>query len=174
MTTRRVPATVLGYTAVIDYSPRWVGHGVLALRVAMGWTLYQAGVARLLDPQWSIARFVAGIPAGTPVGDGWAWLASALGWVLGPLLCWGCLLAGLGLIFGAFLRASVLLGGVTVLLTWTARLPAEGSFLSPHVVYLCVFLGLGAFGAGRLAGLDAIFERHPIVDRYPRLRLLMG
>ena len=43
-----------------------------------------------------------------------------------------------------------------------------------HVMYALLLFGLGAFGAGRVAGLDRVVEDSELVTRHPRLRYLLG
>ncbi|ELY41109.1 hypothetical protein C496_10466 [Natronorubrum tibetense GA33] len=41
-------------------------------------------------------------------------------------------------------------------------------------LYADAFLTLGALAAGRILGVDRCIEQHPIVERVPQLRDLLG
>jgi len=75
--------------------------------------------------------------------------------------------------FGAlmmpFYRASHLQGGIA------AGLPIDHGFVvSSHVVHVLLLFGLGAWGVGRVVGLDARLERTALVRNSPTLRYLLG
>jgi len=70
-----------------------------------------------------------------------------------------------------------------MLLFWAAALQgglfaglpvAHGWVVDDHMVYAALLFGLGAFGAGRILGLDAYFEELEIVQNNRWLRLLLG
>jgi thiosulfate dehydrogenase [quinone] large subunit len=50
----------------------------------------------------------------------------------------------------------------------------HGWVVDDHLVYLFLLFGLGAFGAGRILGVDAWLERTGIVENNPWLRYLLG
>jgi len=56
-----------------------------------------------------------------------------------------------------------------------AGLPiAHGWVVDDHIVYAALLFGLGAFGAGRILGLDAYLEDTDLVSRNRALRLVLG
>lgn len=74
------------------------------------------------------------------------------------------MLAGLALLVGAFVRFSAFAGALMMVFYWLAALQggllaglplAHGWVVDDHVVYIFLFFGLGAFGAGRILGVDA-------------------
>lgn len=174
MSTRRFRVDFLGNEATLDYSPRLVGYAIVGMRIALGWVFFHAGVARLLDPGWSVGQFVGSVPPSNLFVQQWSWLGTHAGWLLALLLTVGFAVVGAGLLFGAFLRASALVGAGLMGLTWTAALSLSTGVVTQHLVYVPVLFGLGALGAGRLAGLDALFENHPFVEEHPELRVLLG
>jgi thiosulfate dehydrogenase [quinone] large subunit len=94
-------------------------------------------------------------------------------WLIDPLNAWGLTLVGAVLLVGAFVRWAAFWGAVTMAFYWAASLPLEnGLVIDDHVVYALLF-GLGAFGAGRIAGLDAYIEEIDLVERYPKLQYLL-
>lgn len=176
MTTRTLEADLFGRRTMFEYSETWVGYALLALRIVMGWTLFYAGITKLLDPEWTAEGLLLGaIPEGNPFGGMWATLANDWLWLIDPLNAWGLTLVGLALLVGAFVRWSAFWGAVMMLFYWAASLPLEnGIVIDDHVVYALLLFGLGAFGAGRIFGLDEYLEAVGVVNRYPALRYFLG
>lgn len=76
MVTREMETTLFGRDVEFEYSERWVGYSLLGLRVVMGWTLFYAGVEKLLDPTWSAEGFLRfGIPEANPFTGLWMTIA---------------------------------------------------------------------------------------------------
>lgn len=135
---------VLGHRAKIRYSRTWAGYALVGMRVAMGWVLFDAGVTPIVDGHVTVPALVLS-------------------------------LSGFALIFGAAVRLSALAGAIVMALTWATHLPTENALLvDEHVIYVVVLFALGAYGAGRIAGLDAYFEAHPAVAERPWLLALLG
>lgn len=176
MTTRQLDAELFGRTVEFDYSEQWFGYALLGLRVVMGWTFFYAGITKVLSPEWTASGFLLNaIPEGNPFAGFWPMLANEYIGIIDPLNAWGLTLVGLALIFGAFVRWAALWGAVMMLFYWAASLPLEnGLVVDDHIVYAMLLFGLGAFGAGRLLGLDAIIEKTEFVQRTPALRLFLG
>ncbi|MFB6267017.1 MAG: DoxX family membrane protein [Halodesulfurarchaeum sp.] len=175
MSTRRVRTAVLGHESATPYSPAGVGYAVLALRLAMGWVFFNTGVSRLLSSGWDTHTFAGTIPPSNPGAEVVAALATRAPWALEVCLTYGFALVGVGLLFGAFFRLNALVGGALMGATWVTSLSVQaGGFVNPYLIYVLVLFGLVAFGAGRVVGLDALFEGHSLVERHPRLRLLLG
>jgi thiosulfate dehydrogenase [quinone] large subunit len=56
-----------------------------------------------------------------------------------------------------------------------AGLPLEhGWVVNDHLIYAFLLFGLGAFGAGRILGLDARIETLSVVENNRWLKLLLG
>jgi thiosulfate dehydrogenase [quinone] large subunit len=96
---------------------------------------------------------------------------------------WGLTLTGLALILGAFVRWSAFWGAVMMMFYWLASLQggllaglplAHGWVVDDHLIYAVLLFGLGAFGAGRILGLDAWIERTDFVQNNTWLRYLLG
>jgi len=188
-TTRKMQAEIMGREVDFDYSERWVGYSLFLLRIVMGWTLFQGGVTKLVtyldaDPSnnWTAAGYLANaIPAGNPLAGLFAAMAGNP--LIDVLNMWGLTLTGLALILGAFVRWSALWGAVMMLFYWLASLQggllaglpvAHGWVVDDHIVYAALLFGLGAFGAGRILGLDAYLEDMEVVRRNRALRLVLG
>ncbi|WP_134668465.1 DoxX family protein [Halorussus marinus] len=176
MSTRTLETELLGRRTDFEYSETWVGYALLALRLVMGWTMFYAGITKVLDPSWSAEGFLLhAIPEGNPFTGLWTTLASDWLWLIDPLNQWGLTLVGLALLVGAFVRWSAFWGAVMMLFYWAASLPLEnGIVIDDHIVYAMLLFGLGAFGAGRILGLDELVEDAGIVQRNPWLRYVLG
>jgi thiosulfate dehydrogenase [quinone] large subunit len=51
---------------------------------------------------------------------------------------------------------------------------AHGWVVDDHIVYAVLLFGLGAFGAGRILGIDSYLEDTSFVQNNPWLRLFLG
>jgi thiosulfate dehydrogenase [quinone] large subunit len=182
MSTRTLEAEILGRETRFDYSERWVGNALVALRVVMAWVFLQAGIEKLLADGWTAAGFLENaVPPGNPFGGFWASLAGSP--AVDLLVVWGQIGIGLALLAGVFVRFAAFWGAVQMVLFWAAHLqggpmaglPIEhGYVVSSHIVYALLLFGLGAFGAGRILGLDARIEESDLVQSNPWLRVLLG
>ncbi|WP_276271452.1 DoxX family protein [Haloarcula litorea] len=188
-TTQTLQTEILGQNVRFDYSETWVGYSLFLLRVVMGWTLFQGGVTKLItyfdanpENDWTAAGFLLnGIPEGNPFTGLFAAMAG------NPVVDWlnilGLTLAGLAMLIGAFVRLAALGGALMMLLYWMASLTgglmaglpvAHGWVVDDHIVYAVLLFGLGAFGAGRILGLDSYIEDRSVVENNRWLRLLLG
>ena len=173
---------VLGRELEHEYSRTWTAYAIVGLRIVIGWTLFQAGIVKLLDPEWSAAGFLQfAVPEGNPFIGLWQGFAGSP--MIDGLVAWGLTLTGLGLVLGALVRWNAFWGAVMMLFFWAASLlgglsqglPLEhGWFIDDHIVYALLLFGLGALGAGRILGIDAIIERSGFVKRNPWLRYILG
>ncbi|MFB6143092.1 MAG: DoxX family membrane protein [Halorientalis sp.] len=186
---RQLDAELFGRETSFEYSERWVGYALIALRVTMGWILLQGGITKLItyldaDPanNWTAAGFLQNaIPEGNPFVGLWGAMAGSP--LIDALVMWGLTLTGLGLIVGAFVRWNAFWGAVMMLFFWAASLQgglmaglplAHGWVVDDHLVYAALLFGLGAIGAGRLLGLDAYLEDLDLVQHNAWLRYLLG
>lgn len=175
MSQESVRTDVLGHESSVQYSRTWAGYALVAMRVSIGWVLFDAGVTRLTDPNWSVEEIFLGVSAANPFADAFAAFGHSLSWLLGPLVVWGLAVTGASLIFGAAVRVSAAVGAAIMLLLWLTSLPlGDATLVDYHLVYAFVLFALGAFGAGRVVGLDAYFEAHAAVQKRPWLRYLLG
>ncbi len=176
MATRQLESQIFGREVSFTYSETWVGYSLLGLRVIMGWSFFYAGITKVINPNWSVRGFLLhGIPEGNPFGPIWVTMANDWAWLLTPLNQVGLTLVGLALILGAFVRFSAFWGAIMMLFYWAAALPlANGFIIDDHIVYALLLFGLGAFGAGRILGLDSWLENTDVVRKNPRLTLFLG
>lgn len=181
-TRRKLEADLLGREVTFDYSETWIGYSILGLRLVMAWVFVQAGIEKLLDPDWTAAGYLENAVApGNPLQGAFASLAG-VGWV-DPLVVYGQLLVGAALLLGLLVRWAAFWGFVMMVLFWlsslqgglAAGLPVEHGFVvNSDVVYMLLLFGLGAFGAGRILGLDARIEETDLVRSNPWLTNLLG
>jgi thiosulfate dehydrogenase [quinone] large subunit len=169
-------AELFGRETRFDYSETWVGYSLVGLRLVLGWTFFYAGITKVLDPEWSAGGFLLNaIPDGNPFGGVWETMAADWLWLIDPLNAWGLTLVGAALMLGAFVRWSAIWGAVMMLFYWAASLPLQnGILIDSHIVYALLLFGLGAFGAGRLLGMDRYLEDMELVRNHRGLRLFLG
>jgi thiosulfate dehydrogenase [quinone] large subunit len=180
---------IFGRNVEFDYAEHWVGYSLFLLRIVMGWTLFQGGVTKLVtyldanpENNWTAAGFLMNaIPEGNPLTGLFAAMAQMP--FIDLLNMWGLTLTGLGLILGAFVRWNAFWGAIMMLFYWLASLQggllaglplAHGWVVDDHIVYAVLLFGLGAFGAGRILGLDAYLEDMEFVRNTPVIRYLLG
>lgn len=130
---------------------------ILTLRIAIGWLFLYAGLAKLLNPQWTAAGYLKG--AKTLPGL-YAWLAASqnIGWV-NFLNEWGLTLIGLALILGVLTRYASWAGIAMMALYYLPVLhfPYVGDtsyLVDEHIIYILVLLVLSFAHAGNYWGLD--------------------
>jgi thiosulfate dehydrogenase [quinone] large subunit len=182
-------AELFGRDVTFEYSETWIGYSMVGLRVVMGWVLLQGGLTKLVtyldanpENNWTAAGYLANaIPQGNPFAGVFAAMAGNP--LIDVLNMWGLTLTGLALILGAFVRWSAFWGAIMMLFYWAAALQggllaglplAHGWVVDDHIVYAALLFGLGAFGAGRVLGLDARIEEMGFVQNNPWLRYLLG
>jgi thiosulfate dehydrogenase [quinone] large subunit len=172
---------LLGRSVEFEYAESWVGYSLFGLRVVMGWVLFQGGIVKVLDPTWTAAGYLQNVPQANPFRPLFVSMAGLP--LVDALNAWGLTLTGLALLVGAFVRWSAFWGAVMMLFYWAASLQgglaaglpiAHGWVVDDHVVYAALLFGLGAFGSGRILGVDAWLERTSVVESNPWLRYLLG
>ena len=150
---------------------------LVALRLSLGWLMFYAGIAKVLDPAWSAEGYLKGAKT-------FAWFYQ---WLLSPQILpiinfineWGLTLLGISLILGIFVRLSSLLGAVLMLLYYLPILdfpyPNPHSFLvDEHIIYIFVLLLFASLKAGRVWGLENWCSNLPICSKFPKLRKWLG
>jgi len=134
------------------------------LRVSMGWVLFYAGVAKLMNPAWSAKGYLMGAKTFTGF---YQWLASDAMLPLTNFLNeWGLTLLGLALILGVCIRLTGALSALLMVLYYFPILvfpkPNVNSYIiDDHIIYALVCLVLIGFNAGRVWGLESWYEAQP-------------
>lgn len=186
---RTFTSGVFGRDIEFTYSDTWLGYSLLGLRVVMAWVFLQAGLEKLVeggvtDPlYWTSQDFLEfGISENNPLEPVFTFFIDYTG-VVDPLVIFGQILIGLALLLGVVFRFAALMGGLQMAFFWTAAweggltagFPVEhGYFVTSELVYVLLLFGLGAWGAGRILGIDAYLERTKIVEDNPWLRYFLG
>ena len=186
---RTLETTLLGKETSIAYSDTWLAYSLLGLRFLMAWIFLQAGLEKLAEGGWTnIGGFTAegylvhGVAETNPLKGLYMFFADIL-WLVDPMVMFGQILIGLALLFGVFFRFAALMGGLQMLFFWMgawqggllAGFPVEhGYVFDSSFVNALVLFGLGAWGAGRILGLDARLEETEFVKNNPWLRYLLG
>ncbi|MCU4751902.1 DoxX family protein [Halobacteria archaeon AArc-curdl1] len=186
---RTLQSELLGREVEFNYSETWLAYSMLGLRLVMAWVFLQAGLEKLFeggvgDPlAWSSAGFLENaIAEANPLSGLFAFFADFAA-IVDPLVIFGQILIGLALLFGVFFRFAAMMGAIQMLFFWTAAwqgglmagFPVEhGYFVDSSFVYMLLLFGLGAWGAGRILGVDRILEDSSVVKENPWLRYLLG
>ena len=180
---------ILGRDVSFGYSETWVGYSLLGLRVVMAWIFLQAGLQKWSeegwgDPlAWSSQGFLENAVAdANPLVGLFEFFAEYPG-IVDPLVVFGQIAIGLALLFGIAVRFAALMGALQMVFFWTAAwedgimagLPlGHGYVIDSSFVYLVLLFGLGAWGAGRVVGLDNKIEQMGFVQNNPWLRYFLG
>ncbi len=179
---QQVESNFLGRTVEMGINTTTIAYATVFMRVMMGWVLFQGGIVKVLDPEWTAAGFLQfAIPEGNPFTSLWASFAGNP--VIDGLVAWGLTLTGLCLIFGLLVRWSAFWGAFMMVMFWMASLTGGlGQFLplehgwvfDDHLIYAILLFGLGALGAGRVFGLDKFVENSEFVQNNRWLRYFLG
>lgn len=147
----------------------------LLLRLSMGFIFIWAGFDKLIT-DFSAGGFLANASKG-PLKDLFVNMGqsqAALD-VVDPLVVYGQILIGFSLVLGVFTRFGLLMGATQMFLFYVVQLwPEFNPFMDEHIVYILIMALLGALGAGRILGLDALLERWEPVKRVPTLEYALG
>jgi len=159
--------------ALLDRSDKKL---LAAMRIALGWLFFYAGITKVLNPAWSAKGYLA---SSKTFSGFYSWLASdAVLPVVDFMNEWGLTLLGVSLIVGAFVRLSSLLGALMMVLYWFPVLDfpkvEHGYLVDDHVIYALVLLYFAAAKAGRHYGLEERCAKLPICVKYPWLRAWLG
>lgn len=150
-------------------------------RLAMGWTFLWPFLDKTFGLGHETAEADAWINGGSPTA-GFLGHATA-----GPfsdffqsmaghawadwLFMLGLLGLGTALILGVATRLAAAAGSVLLVLMWAAVLPpANNPFLDDHIIYALLLTILAMTSAGETFGFGKVWEKLPIVDKYPVLR----
>lgn len=186
---RTLQSELLGREIRFNYSETWLGYSMLGLRVVMAWVFLQAGLEKLLEGgigeplAWSSVGFLQNAIADANPLQGVFLFFAEYGAIIDPLVVFGQILIGLALLFGAAFRFAAMMGAFQMFFFWTAAwqgglaagFPVDhGYFVDSSLVYLLLLFGLGAWGAGRILGVDGVVEETAIVKQNPWLRFFLG
>lgn len=173
---------MFGREVHFEYSAHALGYALLGLRLVMGWILLQGGLEKLFDPDWTAAGYLQfAIADSNPFKETFVDMAGST--LVDQVVIWGLTLTGLGLILGAAVRWCAFWAAAMMLIFWVSAwqggmlqgIPLEhGWVVDDHVIYAVLLFGLGAFGAGRILGVDAWLEKTGFVRENRWLTYLLG
>ncbi|MBI2036862.1 MAG: DoxX family membrane protein [Candidatus Liptonbacteria bacterium] len=163
---------------------------LFALRIALGWLFFYAGISKLFNPTWTSEGYLRGAKT---LASFYAWLAQPgilpfidFAWLAQPGILpfidfvneWGLTLLGISLILGLFVGISSRLGAFLMLLYYFPVLEfpyvAHGFIVDDHIIYALALLYLASVRAGRTWGFDEWCTKLPLCQRYPALRQFFG
>lgn len=126
------------------------------LRITIGWLFLNAGIAKVINPEWTAAGYMKGALTLTGLYN---WLAgSSLLPVINFLVEWGLVLMGISLILGICVKWSGYLGSILMFLFYLPVLSfpvvGHGYIVDEHIIYIAGLLVLAAFEAGKVWGLE--------------------
>lgn len=185
---RSTRITMFGREASFTYAENWVGYSLIGMRLVIAWVFLQSGIEKLLDGgisdpvAWSASGFFEhSVVEANPFYD--VWMGMSGDPVVDALVIFGQLGIGIGLLLGALFRLAAFFGGLQMLLFWAASLEGglmaglpvdHGYVVSSHIVNIILLFGLGAFGAGRVLGVDSYIEDTNLFENNGWLRYLTG
>ncbi len=160
--------TGVGTVTAHQYS-RLQGGALVALRMLIGWHFLYEGLAKMSNPYWTSAGYLA--------ESEWWFQGIFLKIAANPTILtavdylniWGLTLIGLGLLFGAFTRIATIAGIVLLAFYYVATppfvgltygMPAEGSYLIVNkvLIELAAMVVLLSFRTERILGIDRLLQ----------------
>lgn len=149
---------------------------VSLLRIAIGSLFLYAGIAKLIDPEWTSAGYLAGAQTWARF-YGWLALPQNIVWV-DTLNEWGLFLVGVTLILGIGTRIAAAIGMLIMALYYVPSLnfPYAGEhayIIDEHIIYIAVFIVLIVCKAGMHWGIDGVIQRSQRVPE-PWKKCLLG
>ncbi|MDP3779127.1 MAG: DoxX family protein [bacterium] len=147
------------------------------LRISMGWMMFYAGIAKVINPNWSAAGYLMNAKSFIGV---YQWFASpGILPFTNFMNEWGLMFLGVSLILGIGVRLSSVLGAALMMLYYFAILQfphpnANAYIVDEHVIYACVLLFFVSMKAGRIWGLEKWCSGLSICSQFPWLRSLIG
>ncbi len=181
MSQQEMTVELFGRQTNFEYSETWLGYSILGLRVLVAWVFIQGGLEKILGDFTSV-HFLEGVEESNPFFELFQFFA-AHPELIDPLVMYGQLLIGLALLLGLAFRFAAAMGGLQMTLFWLASfeagfmagLPVEHGFVvTETLVYVVLLFGLGAWGAGRILGLDSRLEEEEFVQNNSWLKYLLG
>jgi len=152
----------------------------IALRLALGWTLFWAFLDKLMGLGYATTSASAWVNGGSPTSGYLGYATSgplagmyeglagnvAIDWLFMVAL----LFIGGALILGIGMKIAGYSGAALMVLLWSTRLPPENNpIIDEHIVFLAVFLGLTVVKAGHWLGFGKWWIGTDLVKRYPFL-----
>lgn len=150
---------------------------IFALRLALGWVFFYAGLSKILDPRWSAEMFLKGAKTFNPLYQ--FFTQPNLLPTVNFLNEWGLTLLGVSLILGVGVRLSSILGILLMILYYFPQLnfPYVGRnsyLIDQHVIFILLLVYFYLIRAGRVWGLENWCSNLPICRKILHLRSWFG
>ncbi|WP_277554718.1 DoxX family protein [Halobaculum limi] len=166
----------LADTFGFDIGGPLAAYWIALLRVITGWWFFHAGVTKIIENGLNFGygpAYMQGM-TGTALGPIPVWMGNNLAWLIKPGVPLFETLIGLALIAGVAVRLAAFGGTIFMTLFWVGNAGFGHGLVNSDLMGLLLFGTMIVFGAGRYYGLDGIIETTGIVEKYPKLRYLLG
>ena len=158
---------------VKDYMTQFQKINLFLLRISVGWFMFYAGITKVLNPDWSAAKYLTHAKT---FSNFFMWFAKPeILSITNFINEWGLVFLGVSLILGLFVRISSFFGVLLMILYYFPIL--EFPYIKPHsfivdehIIYALVFLLLASLKAGRVWGLENWCFNLLIFSKFPKLR----
>jgi len=166
----------LGGEFEFDPSAPLTTYWLAILRVVTGWWFFHSGVTKLIEDGLAYGyapTYLKGM-TGTALGPIPVLMGEHLGWFLQAAVPLGETAIGLGLMFGVLVRLASVFGATFMTMFWVGNAGFGHGVVNGDLMGLLLFVTMAVLATGRYYGLDAIIEKTRFVERYPKLRYLLG
>ena len=170
------PGTRLKNEFAFDVDGPLAGYWIAMLRVLTGWWFFHAGVTKLIEDGLAFTygpAYLKGM-TGTALGPIPVWMGNNLAWLIEPGVPLFETLIGLALMVGVLTRLAAAGGVFFMALFWIGNAEFGHGLVNGDFMGLLLFVTVLVVGAGRYYGLDGVIEQTALVERYPKLRYLLG
>lgn len=144
----------------------------------MGGMMLFAGLSKYTGDGFNAEGYlVHGVDSASPVSALYASMASnsVLLESINIIIPATQVLIGLAILIGVFVRLAAFGGALQMIAFYLGGW--EGDILAlfdSMLIYAILFLAIGAFAAERIIGLDSYIEELNIVQKYPKLKYILG
>lgn len=171
-------STKLGSLTVSGKAHPYSVWFILALRVMIGYAFLHSGFTKIIEGGFSAAGYLNNVAAtnGNPLASMFAWMGSTQWFleIINIAVPYGKLLIGIAVLIGLATRLAAFGGAMMMLLFYFGNWEISHGLINGDFAYMLIFLSVAAFGAGRIIGLDSLVEKHELIQKYPRLKYLLG
>ncbi|KAB1187569.1 MULTISPECIES: DoxX family protein [Haloferax] len=170
-----VGTRLFGRDVTLAVSWPWAVYWIAFLRVLVGTVFLHAGMDKLLaDQPFTAGWWLTGTASEGVLGTVMVWFGQNAPWFVDFVIPFGELFIGIGLIVGGLTRLASFFGATLMFFLYFGNADWEHGFVNGDLLLLVLFITLIIFGGGRIWGLDSYLEKTETVQKYPRLRYLLG
>lgn len=174
--TQSIEARLFGKEAILDLDGPWTGYWLVFIRLMMGWWFLASGLSKIMEYGvfYDSYGYLMFATEGSVIYPVTSWFAENAVWLPDLLVPWGQFAIGLGLIFGVLTRLAAANGAFLMAFFYLGGQGWENGFMTGEMAGILLFLTIIVFGAGRVWGLGSYLENTKLVQKYPKLRYLLG